>query len=145
MLAVGRAEGVKAVGWELGSGVPLGSTHCIFGLNGSEWCLTFSFQNLMERLRKELGWRGTRGVLGHQLCAGMAQGCCLHAVRCSGLEWSQQPTWGESCSTDGGHTEGVVGRVLGALLRPAQAEIWAEWQSRGGELPQHVGHVCRAG
>lgn len=37
------------------------------------------------------------------------------------------------------------GGVLGALLLPAQAEIWAEWQSRGGELPQHVGHVCRAG
>lgn len=43
VLAVGRAEGVKAVGWELGRGVPLGSTHCIFGLNDSEWCLTFSF------------------------------------------------------------------------------------------------------
>lgn len=55
--------------------------------------------------RKELGWRGTGSVPGRQLCAGMAWGCCLHAllhaIHCLGLGWSQQPAWGESSSVDG--------------------------------------------
>jgi len=69
--------------------------------------------------------------------------CMLCAAR--GWSGPSSQHGGRAAAQMDGHTEGVVGRVLGALLLPAQAEICAEWQSRGGELPQHVGHVCRAG